>query len=63
MGLFLAPMTEAHGWSRELFALSIAIQNIMWGIGQPIAGAHRRPLRLRAACSPAAVSSTQRALP
>ena len=39
MGLFLAPMTEAHGWSRELFALSIAIQNIIWGIGQPIAGA------------------------
>ena len=32
-------MTEAHGWSREIFALSIAIQNIMWGIGQPIAGA------------------------
>ena len=39
MGLFLAPMTEAHGWSREIFALSIAIQNIMWGIGQPFAGA------------------------
>jgi predicted MFS family arabinose efflux permease len=39
MGLFLSPMTEAHGWSRELFALSIAIQNIMWGVGQPIAGA------------------------
>ena len=39
MGLFLAPMTEAHGWSRELFALAIAIQNIMWGFGQPIAGA------------------------
>src|SRR5688572_11338296 len=39
MGLFLAPMTEAREWSRELFALSIAIQNIMWGIGQPIAGA------------------------
>lgn len=39
MGLFLAPMTEAHGWSRELFALAIAIQNIMWGIGQPFAGA------------------------
>jgi MFS family permease len=39
MGLFLAPMTEAHGWSRETFALSIAIQNIMWGIGQPFAGA------------------------
>src|SRR5688572_5829821 len=39
MGLFLAPMTDAHGWSRETFALAIAIQNIMWGIGQPIAGA------------------------
>ena len=39
MGLFLAPMTEARGWSREIFALSIAIQNIMWGIGQPLAGA------------------------
>jgi MFS family permease len=39
MGLFLAPMTEARGWSRELFALAIAIQNIMWGVGQPVAGA------------------------
>lgn len=39
MGLFLAPMTEAREWSREIFALSIAIQNLIWGIGQPIAGA------------------------
>jgi MFS family permease len=39
MGLFLTPMTEARGWSREIFALSIAIQNLMWGIGQPFAGA------------------------
>ena len=39
MGLFLAPMTDAHGWSREIFALSIAIQNIIWGLGQPVAGA------------------------
>ena len=39
MGLFLAPMTETRGWSREIFALSIAIQNLLWGIGQPIAGA------------------------
>jgi MFS family permease len=39
MGLFLAPMTEARDWSREVFALSIAIQNIMWGLGQPVAGA------------------------
>ncbi len=39
MGLFLAPMTEARDWSREIFALSIAIQNIAWGFGQPVAGA------------------------
>jgi MFS family permease len=39
MGLFFTPMTEAHGWSREIFALSIAIQNIAWGVGQPFAGA------------------------
>src|ERR1700752_4038068 len=39
MGLFFTPMIEAHGWSREIFALSIAIQNIAWGVGQPFAGA------------------------
>ena len=39
LGLFLAPMTDAREWSREIFALSIAVQNIVWGIGQPIAGA------------------------
>lgn len=38
-GLFLEPMTLANGWSRETFALALAIQNLMWGIGVPIAGA------------------------
>jgi MFS family permease len=38
MGLFLQPMTEARGWSREAFALSLALQNLLWGIGQPFAG-------------------------
>lgn len=38
MGLFFQPMTEARGWSREVFALAIAIQNLVWGFGQPIAG-------------------------
>lgn len=38
-GLFLDPVTEAKGWSRETFALAIAIQNLLWGIGVPIAGA------------------------
>ncbi|GGB51816.1 MFS transporter [Roseibium aquae] len=38
MGLFFQPMTEARDWNRELFALALAIQNLMWGFGQPIAG-------------------------
>jgi predicted MFS family arabinose efflux permease len=38
-GLFLAPMSADLGWGREVFALAIAIQNIMWGLGQPVAGA------------------------
>ena len=38
-GLYLDPMTVANGWSRETFALAMAIQNLLWGIGVPIAGA------------------------
>ena len=38
-GLYLEPMTVAKGWSRETFALAMAIQNLLWGIGVPIAGA------------------------
>ena len=38
MGFFMAPMTDARGWSREIFALAIALQNLFWGLGQPVAG-------------------------
>ncbi len=38
MGLFFQPMTEARDWSREIFALAIAIQNLMWGLAQPVSG-------------------------
>ncbi|MEM9601273.1 MAG: MFS transporter [Pseudomonadota bacterium] len=38
-GLFLDPITEAKGWSRETFALAMAIQNLLWGFGVPVAGA------------------------
>ncbi|NNG03554.1 MAG: MFS transporter [Inquilinus sp.] len=38
-GLFLEPMTVARGWDRETFALAMAIQNLLWGIGVPVAGA------------------------
>ena len=35
MGFFLTPMTTDNGWSRETFALAIAIQNLVWGVAQP----------------------------
>jgi MFS family permease len=38
-GLFQEPMLATRGWSRETFALALAIQNLMWGLGQPFAGA------------------------
>jgi MFS family permease len=37
-GLYLEPMTSTFGWGREVFALALAIQQIVWGAGQPIAG-------------------------
>lgn len=39
LGLFLTPMTAANSWSREVFALALAIQVIVWGAAQPFAGA------------------------
>jgi MFS family permease len=39
MGLFMPQMTVANGWSREEFAFAIALQNILWGIFVPFAGA------------------------
>ncbi len=38
-GLYLEPMTVAKGWNRETFALAMAIQNLLWGLGLPFAGA------------------------
>ena len=38
-GLFLEPITLDKGWSRETFAIAMAIQNLLWGMGVPIAGA------------------------
>jgi len=37
-GLFTIPISEANQWPREVFSLAIAIQNLVWGIGTPIAG-------------------------
>jgi MFS family permease len=38
-GLFQVPMTTEYGWGRDIFGLAIAIQNLLWGVGQPFAGA------------------------
>ncbi len=38
-GLFLPPMSAAFGWGRETFAFAIALQNLLWGLSQPFAGA------------------------
>ena len=37
-GLFLAPMSQDHGWTREVFSFAIALQNLVWGAAQPFAG-------------------------
>jgi len=37
-GLFMLPMTSARGWGREEFALAIALQNLVWGLAQPVTG-------------------------
>jgi MFS family permease len=39
LGFFLTPLSSANGWGREVFAFAVAIQNLLWGIGQPFAGA------------------------
>jgi predicted MFS family arabinose efflux permease len=39
MGLLMPQMTVANGWSRDEFALAIALQNILWGAFVPFAGA------------------------
>lgn len=37
-GLFLLPVTMDRGWSRETFAIALAVQNLTWGIVQPFTG-------------------------
>ena len=37
-GLWLQPITQAHGWTRETFAFAIAVQNLAWGVFGIFAG-------------------------
>jgi MFS family permease len=38
-GVFQIPIAAEFGWPRAEFSLAIAIQNLAWGIGQPLFGA------------------------
>jgi MFS family permease len=37
-GVFQIPVAEEFGWARAEFSLAIAVQNLAWGIGQPLFG-------------------------
>lgn len=37
-GIFLQPMSMDLQWSRSTFALAIALQNLVWGLTQPVLG-------------------------
>ncbi len=39
LGQFLTPMSVDRHWGRDVFSLALAIQNLLWGAGQPLAGA------------------------
>ena len=38
-GLFQTDLVDVRSWGRDTFSLAFALQNLAWGIGQPIAGA------------------------
>ncbi|HZR87638.1 MAG TPA: MFS transporter [Bradyrhizobium sp.] len=39
VGFFIKPMGQEFAWGRDVFSLAIAVQNLLWGLGQPLAGA------------------------
>src|SRR5579864_4755851 len=38
LGFYLTPLSTANHWGRDVFAFALALQNLLWGIGQPLAG-------------------------
>ncbi|TMJ41538.1 MAG: MFS transporter, partial [Alphaproteobacteria bacterium] len=38
-GLFTTPISELHAWPREIYSIAIALQNLLWGVATPFAGA------------------------
>jgi MFS family permease len=39
LGFFIQPMSRDFAWGRDVFGLALALQNLLWGLGQPFAGA------------------------
>ncbi len=39
LGFFIQPMGRDFSWGRDVFGLALAMQNLLWGLGQPLAGA------------------------
>lgn len=39
VGFFIKPMSQDFAWGRDVFGLALAVQNLLWGLGQPLAGA------------------------
>jgi MFS family permease len=39
LGFFIQPMSRELSWGRDVFSLGLALQNLLWGLGQPLAGA------------------------
>ena len=39
LGFFIQPMSHEFAWGRDVFGLALALQNLLWGLGQPVAGA------------------------
>jgi MFS family permease len=39
LGFFIQPMSRDFTWGRDVFGLALALQNLLWGLGQPVAGA------------------------
>src|SRR5258705_716741 len=39
LGFFVQPMGREFEWGRDVFGLALTVQNLLWGLGQPTAGA------------------------
>lgn len=37
-GFFTMPVSDAHGWPREIFSFAMAVHNLVWGLATPLAG-------------------------